>query len=148
MARPRPIAYLRDMGGKATHQTTKEPTMTTQYTISCGLDCPNVKPVKLSPSEARALVLKLALEVFPYGHTIREVTGRWQEGQPRLSPGSNVYSSTVTEPTIEVVWVAADDQVASGEAHRRVSQLAAAYKDQARQEAVMVTAQKVDSWMV
>jgi hypothetical protein len=28
MARPGLIAYLRDMGGKATHQTTKDPTMT------------------------------------------------------------------------------------------------------------------------
>ena len=28
MARPGLIAYLRDMGGKATHHTTKEPTMT------------------------------------------------------------------------------------------------------------------------
>jgi len=28
MTRPGPIAYLRDMGGKATHPTTKDPTMT------------------------------------------------------------------------------------------------------------------------
>lgn len=28
MTCPGPIAYLRDMGGKATHHTTKEPTMT------------------------------------------------------------------------------------------------------------------------
>lgn len=122
--------------------------MSTVYTISCGLDCPNVGPVKMSTAKARQLVLDLALEAFPYGHTIREVTGRWQEEKPRLSPGSNVYSTTITEPTIEVVWVAADDQVASGEAHRRVSQLAAAYKKQARQEAVMITAQQVDAWLV
>lgn len=122
--------------------------MSTQYTISCGLDCPNVQPIRMSVEKARQLVLDLALEAFPYGHTIREVTGRWQEEKPRLSPGSNVYSATITEPTIEVVWVASDDQVASGEAHRRVTQLAAAYKDQARQEAVMVTTQKLDSWMV
>ena len=122
--------------------------MSTVYTISCGLDCPNVGPVKLNAAKARQLVLNLALEAFPYGHTIREVTGRWQEEKPRLSPGSNVYSSTITEPTIEVVWVASDAQVASGEAHKRVSAMAAAYKDQARQEAVMVTAQQVDAWMV
>jgi hypothetical protein len=122
--------------------------MSTVYTISCGLDCPNVKPVRMSVAEARQLVLDLALRAFPYGHTIREVTGRWQEEEPRLSPGSNVYSSTVTEPTVEVVWAAGDDQVASGEAHRRVSQLAAAYKEQACQEAVLITAQKLDSWMV
>lgn len=121
--------------------------MSTQYTISCGLDAPWAADL-ITTADARALVLKLALEAFPYGHTIREVTGRWQEEKPRLSPGSNVYSTTITEPTIEVVWVAGDDQVASGEAHRRVSQMAAAYKEQARQEAVMITAQQLDSWLV
>lgn len=121
--------------------------MSTVYTISCGLDCPNVTP-RMSAAKARQLVLDLALEAFPYGHTIREVTGRWQEEKPRLSPGSNVYSKTITEPTVEVVWVASDEQVASGEAQRRVTQLAAAYKEQARQEAVMIRAQQVDSWLV
>ena len=121
--------------------------MSTIYTVSCGLDCPNVTP-RMCTARARQLVLDLALEAFPYGHTIREVTGRWQEEKPRLSPGSNVYSKTITEPTIEVVWVASDEQVASGAAERRVTQLAAAYKEQARQEAVMITAQQSDVWMV
>lgn len=121
--------------------------MSTIYTISCGLDAPWAADL-VTTDDARQLVLDLALEAFPYGHTIREVTGRWQEEKPRLSPGSNVYSKTITEPTIEVVWVASDDQVASGEAQQRVTQLAAAYKEQARQEAVMITAQQLDAWMV
>ena len=111
--------------------------MSTIYTISCGLDTPWAADL-ITTDDARHLVLKLAAEAFPHGHTIREVTGRW----------SDRNSVTITEPTVEAVWVASDAQVASGEAHERVSAMAAAYKDQARQEAVMVTAQQVDAWLV
>lgn len=101
--------------------------MTTQYTISCGLDT-NGHDV-----DARQIALDLAAEFFPHGHTIREVMGRWQCAD----------GNVVTEPTIEIVWMATDAQKANGEAHNRVNQLAGQYKTRAFQEAVMVTTQEV-----
>ena len=103
--------------------------MTTLYTITCGLDT-NGHDV-----DARALILDLAAQAFPMGHTIREVAGRWQ-----LANGE-----TVTEETIEVSWI-------SDEPHEQawplVAGVAADYKAGAYQEAVMVTRQPIDATFI
>ena len=102
--------------------------MTTQYVITCGLDTNGHQ----SPEEAAALVRELAAEIFPNGHTIREVTGRWMS-----------QNGPVDEPTLEVVWMATDEQKANGVAHALVNRLAGQYKSRAYQEAVMVTTSEV-----
>ena len=99
--------------------------MTTTYRIHCGLDTNGHQSVE----EARELILALAVEAFPHGHTIIDTLGRWQCAD----------GSVVTEPTVVVEWMATDAQKLNGEAHKRVSELAGAYKTQAFQEAVMVT---------
>lgn len=99
--------------------------MTTTYRIHCGLDTNGHQ----SQDEARELILQLAAEAFPQGHTIIETLGRWMKADGEV----------VTEPTIVVEWMATDQQKANGEAHVRVNRLAGAYKEQAYQEAVMVT---------
>ena len=101
--------------------------MTTQYTITCGLDT-NGHDV-----DARQIALDLAAECFPHGHTIREVAGRWT-----MADGT-----VVDEPSLEIVWMATDQQKENGTAHTRVSWLAGQYKERAYQEAVMVTTQEV-----
>ena len=106
--------------------------MTTQYTITCGLDT-NGHDV-----DARQIALDLAAECFPHGHTICEVQGRWT-----LANGE-----AVNEATLEIVWMATDQQKANGEAHTRVSWLAGQYKERAYQEAVMITSQEVHAVFV
>lgn len=100
--------------------------MTTQYTITCGLDT-NGHDV-----DARQIALDLAAEFFPHGHTIREVNGRWMSA-----------NGPVDEPSLEIVWMATDAQKLNGEAHALVNQVAGQYKVRAFQEAVMVTTQEV-----
>lgn len=103
--------------------------MTTQFTIVCGLDT-NGHDV-----DARALILDLAAEAFPHGHTIRESVGRWQ-----LASGD-----TVTESTIEVVWLTEEPHA---EAWPLVAGVAADFKAGAFQEAVLITEEKITATFV
>jgi hypothetical protein len=105
--------------------------MTTLYTITCGLDT-NGHDV-----DARQIALDLAAECFPHGHTIREVSGRWMS-----------ENGPVDEASLEIIWMASDQQKANGEAHTRVSWLAGQYKVRAFQEAVMITTQEVHAVFV
>ena len=109
--------------------------MTTQYTITCGLDT-NGNDDRITwkgeRATAKEIALTLAAEYFPNGHTIREVTGRWMS-----------QNGPVDEPTVEIVWMATDAQKASGEAHALVNKVAGLYKQHCYQEAVMVTTQEV-----
>ena len=110
--------------------------MTTQYTITCGTDT-NGNDDRITwkgeRATAKEIALALAAEYFPHGHTIREVVGRWQCAD----------GTVVTEPTIEIIWMATDAQKANGEAHARVNKVAGLYKQHCYQEAVMVTTQEV-----
>ena len=87
--------------------------------------------------DAIKLAYDLAAEYFPNGHSIREEDGRWmgQEGP-------------VEELTIVVSWMAEAPLVASGEADRLSSRFAAAYKNGAFQEAVLVQRQAIDAFFV
>lgn len=109
--------------------------MTTQYTITCGLDT-NGNDDRITWNGERAtakeVALALAAEYFPHGHTIREVTGRWMS-----------QNGPVDEPTIEIVWMATDAQKQNGEAHALVNKVAGLYRRHCYQEAVMVTTQEV-----
>lgn len=103
------------------------------FKIYCGLDTKG----RLTLDQARKTALGLAADYFPQGHTVIEATGRWLESKPRLSPGSNVCSTTVTEPTI-IVEVLTDDE-------NKVRGLAGAYKVLAFQESVLITRQELDA---
>ena len=103
--------------------------MTTIYRIHCGLDTNGHQ----SHEEAEILIRALAADAFPHGHTIIKSDGCWQHSE----------GHTVIEPTIIVEWLASDQQKANGEAHARVNRLAGQYKEQAYQEAVMVTTHEV-----
>ena len=87
--------------------------------------------------DAIKLAYDLAGEYFPHGHSIREEEGRWMGEQ-----------GSVTELTIVVTWLAESGQVITGEADRKASRFALAYKDLAFQEAVMIERQSVDSFLV
>ena len=91
-----------------------------RYTVSCDLDTNG----HMSADEARAIVLDLAAEMFPMGHTVREVKVRWM-----MQTGE-----AVDEPTLEVVWLGDDET--------RVSRFAGAVKDLTFQEAVMLQVEK------
>ena len=92
---------------------------------------------RMTEQAAIKMAYDLASRHFPNGHSIREEDGRWmsQEGP-------------VDELTIVVSWMAEASLVVSGEADRRASQFAAAYKDGAFQEAVLVQRQTVDTFFV
>lgn len=83
------------------------------------------------------LAYELAGKYFPHGHSIREEEGRWMGEQ-----------GAVTELTVIVTWLAEADLVQTGEADRRASRFAKAYKDGAFQEAVLVEQQTVNAFLV
>lgn len=83
------------------------------------------------------LAYDLAAEHFPHGHSIREEDGRWMSDH-----------GPVDELAIVVTWLVSAEQEASGEADRRASRFASAYKDGAFQEAVMVQRLTVDAFMI
>ena len=87
--------------------------------------------------DAIKLAYDLANQYFPHGHSIREEEGRWM--------GEH---GSVTELTIVVTWLASAEQTATGEADRKASLFAGAYKTQAFQEAVMIERQIVDSFLI
>lgn len=119
--------------------------MTSQFTITVGLDCSKA-PLPISVADARRFVLAKALEYFPQGHTVREATGRWRSDAPVRSAGSNVYSHTVTEPVIEVLWCTDDAQTEEG--RDLVGRFARECRDGLYQEAVMVSIERPEVFFV
>ena len=83
--------------------------------------------------DAESVALRLAAEHFPMGHSIGEEIGRWMTEQ-----------GLVTEKSIVVTYLCE----ASKESETRASRFAGAYKEQAFQEAVLVTREEVDGFFV
>ena len=108
--------------------------MTTEFKIYCGTDACG----QLTADQARETALGLAADWFPHGHTISEELGRWQDAKGVM----------ITESTIVIGWIATAEQVRTGEAAKRVSQCAGAYKALALQESVLITSQEVDAIFV
>lgn len=100
--------------------------MTIRYTFYCGTDT-NGHDV-----DGRQLAYDLAADFFPAGHSTREEQGRWQ-GEV----------GTVDELTVVVTWLTDDMNH-----HATASNFAAAYKDMAWQESVMVLKETVDAAFV
>lgn len=86
---------------------------------------------------ARAIAYELAIQHFPYGHSIEEVQGYW------LS-----QSGPVNELTIVVTWLALAELVSTGEADARANGFAQAFKNAAFQESVLVERHPVDAFFV
>lgn len=95
--------------------------MTLLISAYCGLESPD-----LSPVQCRERLSNLAARHLPNGHTILEASGRW------LSPDRGI----VEEPTL-VLQVVAE----RGDAvHQGLLTAARLYKDEARQDAVLIVA--------
>ena len=108
--------------------------MSTEFKIYCGTDT-NGHDV-----DGKQLALDLAVKFFPDGHTIAEELGRWA-----LRDHYGPTREIVTEPTIVITWIATEQEVATGSADRLVSRCAAAYKNGAYQEAVLITRREIDA---
>ena len=102
--------------------------MATQFQIFCGTDAPHIDAVSCED-----LARNLAAEYFPNGHSIRIEDGCW-----RMATGE-----IVNEKTVVITWLT--DSVSD---HQQVGRMAGSYKELARQEAVMIVKQEVDSFMV
>ena len=87
--------------------------------------------------DARDVAYSLAANCFPHGHTIYEANGRWI-GEVGI----------IDEPTLIVEWMASDERIATGNAHRMAQFFAGAYKDEANQESVLVTQQDIEATFV
>ena len=97
------------------------------HSIYCGLQSSD-----LTEDQARQLVLDLAAEHFPNGHTIHEATGRWR--------GVMVQCD---EPTLIIeVW-----QV-DGFGIPPIGDCAADYKELARQESVVILSHQSDAVVI
>jgi len=94
--------------------------------LYCGLESP-----ALSEAQCRNRLGNLAAKFLPNGHTILEASGRWH------SPERGI----VDEPTL-VVQVFAER---GSDLWRAAYDLAAAYKDEARQDAVIVVRQEIEA---
>ena len=103
--------------------------MTVKFTIYCGTDAPHIDAVSCED-----LARNLAAEAFPHGHSVRIEDGVW-----KMQTGE-----TVNERTVVITWFT--DSKAEGNA--KVGKLAGDYKTLARQEAVLVEVQEVDSFFV
>ena len=108
--------------------------MTTKYEIYCGTEAPY-----LIPDAAEELARELAAQAFPDGHSIRIEDGCWL---------SRETGRVIQEKTVVVTWLCSDADKLNGVAHQRVNRMAGAYKQQASQEAVLVTTQEVYSVLV
>ena len=87
--------------------------------------------------DGQAIAYKLASQHFPHGHSTHEIQGRWlSEAGP------------VDEKTVVVTWYAAADLILTGEADKRASAFAGAYKNEAFQESVLIERQEVDAFFV
>lgn len=103
--------------------------MTVQFQIYCGTDAPHIDAVSCED-----LARNLAAEAFPAGHSVRIEDGVWQMAD----------STIVNERTVVITWFAEKGP----EADAKVGKLAFQYKNLARQEAVLVVKQEVDSFLV
>lgn len=92
------------------------------YRIYCGTDTNGFDV------DANKIARDLAAKYFPNGHTIYEAVGRWT-GEVGV----------IDEPTLIVEFMAGEQQVADGSAHKAVSRFAGMYKNHAYQESVLVT---------
>jgi hypothetical protein len=92
----------------------------------CGLESP-----ELSPVQCRERLSNLAARHLPNGHTMIDARGCW------LSPERGI----VQEPTIVLqVFAERGDHI-----HQALLTVARLYKNEACQDAVIVTAQEVDA---
>ena len=103
--------------------------MTIQFQVYCGTDAPHIDAVSCED-----LARNLAAEYFPHGHSVRIEDGCW-----RMETGD-----VVNERTVVITWLSDNGP----EANTAVGKMAGQYKELARQEAVMVVKQEVDSFMV
>ena len=87
--------------------------------------------------DGQAIAYRLANQHFPHGHSTQEIKGRWL-GE----------SGPVDELTVVVTWYAAAELILTGEADNRASQFAAAYKNEAYQESILIERQEVDAFFV
>lgn len=92
----------------------------------CGLESP-----ELSPIQCRERLANLAARHLPNGHTMIDAQGCW------LSPERGI----VQEPTI-VLQVFAER---GSDLHQALLTIARLYKNEARQDAVIVTAHEIDA---
>jgi hypothetical protein len=103
--------------------------MAVQFSVFCGTDAPHIDAVSCED-----LARNLAAEYFPAGHSIRIEDGCW-----RMQTGE-----VVNERTVVITWMTENDALAN----HKVGKMAKQYKDLARQEAVMVVKQEVDSFFI
>lgn len=99
--------------------------MTLLISAFCGLESP-----ELSPAQCRERLSNLAARHLPNGHTLIDAQGRW------LSPSRGI----VQEPTV-IVQVFAERGDATHQALLTVARL---YKNEAFQDAVLVTATEAE----
>jgi len=95
-------------------------------TAYCGLESPT-----LSPTQCRERLANLAGKFLPNGHTMLEASGRWHSPERGL----------VDEPTL-LVQVFAER---GSDLFRAFYDMAGAYKNEARQDCVIVTKQEVEA---
>lgn len=103
--------------------------MTVQFQIYCGTDAPHI-----DAASCEDLARNLAAEYFPHGHSVRIEDGCW-----RMATGE-----VVNERTVVVTWLTDSNDLTNA----NVGKMAFDYKNLARQEAVMVVRQEVNSFMV
>lgn len=103
--------------------------MATQFQIFCGTDAPHIDPIACED-----LARNLAAEYFPHGHSVRIEDGCWKMATGEI----------VKERTVVITWLTDSDELTN----KNVGKLAFDYKNLARQEAVMIIRQEVDSFMV
>ena len=103
--------------------------MAVQFSVFCGTDAPHIDAVACED-----LARNLAAEFFPHGHSVRIEDGCW-----RMQTGE-----VVNERTVVITWMTENDALANN----KVGKMAKQYKDLARQEAVMVVKQEVDSFFI
>ena len=114
------------------------------YRIYCGLDTNNKEDqygkvcfYNGRRQSAKELALILAAECFPNGHTVYEANGRWM-GEVGV----------INESTIIVEFMAGEQQILDGSAHKAVARFAGLYKVNAYQESVLVTDTEVNAAFV
>ncbi len=83
--------------------------------------------------DARDVANSLAANCFPHGHTVYDAQGRWIGAV-----------GVIDEPTLIVEWMASDERIADGSAHRLAQFFAGAYKDENNKESVHITQQDIE----
>lgn len=103
--------------------------MAVQFSIFCGTDAPHI-----DATACEDLARNLAAEYFPAGHSVRIEDGCW-----KMQTGE-----VVNERTVVITWMTQDDALTNA----AVGKMAHDYKNLARQEAVMIIRQEVDSFFI